>query len=588
MTRRLTLIGLTLAGAAMVLPAAAPASPPGGPGIAPVKQAEEVIVRFRSDADAQERADARRAADVERESGLPVRGLEVVDPQPGSTVREAIDALERSPDVLYAEPDVPRQAFVRPDDPLFDFQWALESTGQTVAGRGGAVDADVDASDAWEVTADADTVPVAVVDTGVDLSHPDLAPNLWRNRFEVSGNGRDDDGDGFVDDVYGWDFVGGDAQPLDEHGHGTHVAGTIGARGNDGYGVTGMAWNAAIIAVRALGADGTGTASNLLAAYRYAVRVGARVVNASLGGPGSSRAEHDVLAGASNTLFVVAAGNDAADVDSRPTYPCAYDLPNVVCVAATDRNDRLADFSNRGATAVDLAAPGVDVASTWPGGRHVLLSGTSMATPHVAAAAALAFNAAPSLTAGQVAALLRSTADHLPALEGLVAGAGRLNAGRLLATAAPLLAPPAGGTDAGEPPADEPDDGPEDTTEPIAPTAPSRSVDRIPPGLALGVPRRRALDAVLRRGLGVNVRCSEACTVRLEVVADDSGPGATLGHGATRLAAARSTTVTVTPTVVGRRRLRGAVPAVRVRAVARDAAGNPRTRLSRRVDIARR
>ncbi len=214
-------------------------------------------------------------------------------------------------------------------------------------------------------------VTVAVVDTGVAYDHPELAPNMWVNPGETGGgretNGVDDDGNGFVDDWRGWDFVGEDNDPRDYNGHGTHVAGTIGARGNNATGVVGVNWQVRILPVRVCDGTGICTLFDVARGFIYAAAMGARVVNASLGGPFSDYMG-EAIAGAPDTLFVVAAGNGSADNDdpSTPTYPCNYPYPNVICVAATDQDDRLAWFSNYGATSVDLGAPGVNILGTVP------------------------------------------------------------------------------------------------------------------------------------------------------------------------------------------------------------------------------
>ena len=337
--------------------------------------------------------------------------------------------------VVYAEPDhVVRQTAV-PNDPLLSYEWDMSA---------------IRAPEAWDVTTGSPQVTVAVVDTGIDASHPDLSPNLWTNPGESGAgrdtNGLDDDGDGLIDDVHGWDFVDGDAQPDDGNGHGTHVSGTIAARGDDGVGVAGVTWSTAIMPLRVLGDDGSGYVSDVVTAYAYAASSGARLVNASLGGGSYSRAEHDAIAAAPNTLFVVAAGNDGADDDATPEYPCDYDLANVVCVAASDRDDTLASFSNYGTTNVDLAAPGVDIASTWPGGRYALLDGTSMATPHVTGAAALVLAHDGTLGVAGLRAALLSSVHPVAALAGRVATGGRLDVAAALSVApARRPAPAAGG-----------------------------------------------------------------------------------------------------------------------------------------------
>ncbi|HEX2232432.1 MAG TPA: S8 family peptidase, partial [Thermoleophilaceae bacterium] len=364
-----------------------------------------VIVRFRPGADAGDRAGARRAASAELEDVLPVSRMQLVDPTPGTSVRSAVERLERSPAVAYAEPDLPRAALARPNDTYFDLLWGLHNTGQTVAGRAGTVDADVDGEEAWDVTTGAAGVTVAVVDSGVDAGHPDLAPNM----------------------AEGHDWVDGDADPADLNGHGTHVAGTIAARGNDGTGVAGVAWRASLVPLRVLDAEGSGYVSDVIQAYAHARDRKLRVVNASLGGDSYSQAERDTIASAPETLFVVAAGNDGADNDATGSFPCNYDLVNVVCVAATDQDDQLAGFSNRGAVTVDLAAPGVNVASTWPGADWAFLDGTSMATPHVAGAAALLWSALPSATVADVRNILLDTVEPERSLLDVTATGGRLN-----------------------------------------------------------------------------------------------------------------------------------------------------------------
>jgi len=315
--------------------------------------------------------------------------------------------------------------------------WGLANTGQAVNGHAaGTADADIDAPEAWDRNRGSASTVVAVVDSGIEFTHADLAPNLWRNPGETP-DGRDDHANGYVDDINGWDFVDGDALPADANGHGTHVAGTIAASGNDGVGVTGVTWRAGLMALRALDATGSGYTSDLVRAYAYAARNGARIVNASLGGSSYSKSEYDAIRAAKDVLFVVAAGNSGTDNDTNPSYPCAYDLPNVLCVAASDRDDALAPFSNYGLGSVDLAAPGVGILSTWLSGAYRTLSGTSMATPHVAGAAALVLAANPQLTTGQLRQTLVQTVDPILALEHRVASGGRLDVARAVAATVP-------------------------------------------------------------------------------------------------------------------------------------------------------
>jgi thermitase len=329
----------------------------------PTRVPGELLVRFAEGVSAANRGAVRSGVGAKLERKLPVRGLELVKVDGG--VNRAAEALERRPEVLYAEPNYVYSLTSTPDDPKLPELWGLHNTGQVVKGQVGNAGADIDALKAWNnATGDA-SVTVAVVDTGIAYNHPDLADNAWTNPGETA-NGIDDDGNGYVDDVRGWDWSAGDNDPQDPHGHGTHVAGIIGAAGNDGHGVTGVAWDVSLMPLRVLAADGSGTLADIVDGFAYAAAEGADIVNASLGGPEYSRAMEDVVAGSRQTLFVVAAGNSAEDTDTRPTYPCSLPAPNLLCVAATDNQDRLAGFSNYGAESVDLAAPGVGIVSTVP------------------------------------------------------------------------------------------------------------------------------------------------------------------------------------------------------------------------------
>jgi subtilisin family serine protease len=557
MSRSRTAIA-ALCALALCAPAGARAAEPGGPTVSGSLSVTRVLVRFASDASPAQRAEMRARADVERDATLAVRGLELVDPEPGVSVGTAVADLERMDGVLYAEPDRVLHQGATPDDPLLSFEWGLTA---------------IRALDAWDVTTGSPQVTVAVVDTGIDASHPDLGPNLWTNPGE-SGDGRetnglDDDGDGRIDDIHGWDFVDRDAQPQDGNGHGTHVSGTIAARGDNGIGVAGVTWNTTIMPLRVLGNDGSGYVSDVVTAYAYAARSGARVVNASLGGDSYSRAEHDAIAAAPNTLFVVAAGNDGADDDATPEYPCDYELANVVCVAASDRADALASFSNYGATNVDLAAPGVDIASTWPGGRYVLLDGTSMATPHVSGAAALLLARDGGLTIDGLRAALLSSAHPVPALAGRVATGGRLDVAAALSVAP---APP-------EPPATPP-------AVPVSaveePGSAASAADHTAPGVSLRIDRG-TLRTVRVRGLRLALGTSEACRASVDVRVDARTArrlhlsSRTIARASIRLAAAGRRAITVRISARARRTLPRATRVRMVaRAVAVDAAGNRR------------
>lgn len=288
----------------------------------------------------------------------------------------------------------------------------------------------IDAETVWAINKGSKSVVVGDIDTGADYNHPDLINNIWRNPAEVPGNGLDDDRNGFVDDVVGWDFRDKDARPFDDNGHGSHTSGTIAATGGNGVGISGVAQNASIMVLRFLGgANGSGTSEDAIACIEYATANGAHLTSNSWGGGGRSQALFDAIAEANQKgiLFVAAAGNSRNDNDRAPSYPASYELDNVLAVAATDSADTLASFSNFGKTSVDLAAPGVDILSTIPGNGYKKFSGTSMATPHVAGAAALLLSAYPSLKAKAIIELLENSVDKLSQLQGQVATGGRLN-----------------------------------------------------------------------------------------------------------------------------------------------------------------
>jgi thermitase len=341
----------------------------------------ELLVGFRRTAEAVERSAARRGAGVKVRRALRVEGVQLVKVGRGGSTQDAIERLEADPAVLYAEPNrVRRLSATVPDDAAFDRLWGLHNTGQSVDGIEGLLDSDIDAPEAWDISTGGDTL-VAVVDEGIAYDHPDLSPNMWSNPGEIPANSVDDDGNGYVDDVHGIDTADGDSDPRDFGGHGTHVAGTIAAAGDNGIGIAGVSWEAQVMAVRALGPDG-GTDASVAEAFDYAGDMGARVVNASLGGTGESQTLQQPITDHPNTLFVVAAGNGGDDGvgddndGEAPEYPCAYDDANLICVAATDESDGLADFSNFGATTVDLGAPGTNVLSAAPDRGKVVFGET--------------------------------------------------------------------------------------------------------------------------------------------------------------------------------------------------------------------
>jgi subtilisin family serine protease len=395
----------------------------------------DIIVQREPGLNVVERAELREDAGVELVQTLPLARTEVVEPTDGD-VAEALAELNADEDVVYAEPDRRvRVAVAAPNDDYWPWLWGLWS----------ANDADIDVLEAWDRSFGAG-VTVAVVDTGINAAHTDLAGQLAGNPGEQGDgretNGVDDDGNGLRDDHTGWDFVSDDSTPddghfeLDQHGvaqlvgHGTHVSGTIAALGANDTGIVGVAPEAKVLPLRALDNEGSGYMSWIAAALDYAGDLGVPVVNASLGGP-YSHAVRTAIASHPETLYVIAAGNDGENADTYAgAYPCALTLANVLCVGATTPSDQRAWFSNYGTKSVDLGAPGTAIWSTSNASANAYrsLQGTSMATPHVAGAAALAKAAVPSATAAQLKWALMSSVDAKPALAGTSITGGRLNA----------------------------------------------------------------------------------------------------------------------------------------------------------------
>ncbi|MFA6055175.1 MAG: S8 family serine peptidase [Thermodesulfovibrionales bacterium] len=418
----------------------------------------ELLVKFKSGTAKASAQKAHQAvgASVIRKSTL-VQNVERVKLPQGLSVKDAIVRYMSNPDVEYASPNFIRKVAsteVMPNDDFFGDQWALRNTGQYAYGTAGA---DIEATQAWRVSTGNYDIVIAVLDTGVDYNHNDLSSNMWRNASECDGvSGVDDDHNGFVDDCKGWDFVTcekwddtgcvlpvtGDNDPMDEFGHGTHVAGIIGAVGNNQTGITGVMWRTHMMPVRILNQNGEGDDLDIAEGIKYAVNMGAKAINASWGGFGSTPVLQDAVeyANSHGVLFIAAAGNESNNNDLNPFYPASYPFGNIISVAATDQNDLRVPFSNFGYTSVDVAAPGTYIISTVPAwldnGYSYLeqFSGTSMAAPHVTGLAGLLYSYYTNFNSAQIRNMILYYVDILPSLDGWIATRGRINAFRAMSS----------------------------------------------------------------------------------------------------------------------------------------------------------
>jgi subtilisin family serine protease len=390
----------------------------------------ELLIKFRSSSPAAERANVRANLGAQRQRQFK-SGAEQWKLPTGLSTAQAIARQRGNPHIEYIEPNYIVRADRAPDDPDYPPQWGLHNTGQS----GGTPGADISAEAAWEITTGSRAVVVAVLDTGVAYLHADLWENIFVNANEIPGNGVDDDGNGYVDDVHGWNFVYDNNNPFDDSSHGTHVAGIIGATGNNGIGIAGVAWEVSILPIKFLDEQGYGSTADAVASIEYATMMGADITNNSWGGyAGFSGALLDAIdaAAAQEVLFVASAGNYNGDIDTLHHYPASFPSPGIIAVTATSQADLLWGGANYGPSSVDLAAPGVGILSTVPNGYR-LENGSSMAAPHVAGAAALVRALAPGIGVVELKQLLLDSVDPLPDLAGKVLSGGRLNVHRALA-----------------------------------------------------------------------------------------------------------------------------------------------------------
>jgi subtilisin family serine protease len=402
----------------------------------------EVLVKFRSGVsqEAIELINARFHDRVEdRIESEP--GLESIDDLDNADAAAIVAEYSRLPEVEYAEPNFEIEMDsldgplvpVLPHDPQFNSQWALANSGQ----RGGKEGADISATLAWATTTGSDKVVVAVLDSGVDYTHEDLASNMWVRPAGLAPY-RDNEL-GIVDDQNGFNAVDNASDPMDENGHGTHCAGIIGAEGENNLGIAGVNWKVQIMPLKFMNAGGFGSTKDAIEAINYVIErkkagVNVRIISASWGSTQKSRALEEVIRKAyeNDILFVAAAGNSSVNNDRSPHYPSSYNVPNVISVAALDRHDALASFSNYGAKSVAVAAPGVDILSTWLGNAYEEKSGTSMATPVVSGIAALVLSEHPRMSVDDLRKRLLAASDPIVALKGKTVTGGRINAAKAL------------------------------------------------------------------------------------------------------------------------------------------------------------
>jgi subtilisin family serine protease len=428
----------------------------------------ELLVKFKQNVGPAASMQTHRTIGARVLRSLPVANVQHVKLPQGVSVKQAITQYMQDANVEYAEPNYLR--FARdtvPNDTFFGQQWALRNLGAFANGTPGA---DIKASKAWDLSTGDNSVIIAVIDTGIDYSHPDLVNNIWTNPGEPScSGGTDNDKDGFIGDCRGWNFAYNNNDPADDIGHGTHVAGIIGAIGNNGLGIAGVMWNVKLIALKFIGIFGPqicgegndfcGSVADEITAIDYAIKKGAKVINASYGSNQFSQSEFSEISAANDAgvLFIAAADESlsgGANSDVSPDFPATYKLPNIIAVAATDQNDRKAAFSNYGPNSIHVGAPGVYILSTLPPtgvassflslcsgapfAGYDFCSGTSMATPHVVGIAGLLYSYYTNFIYSQIRATVLRYVDVLPSLQGLVITSGRVDAYKSLSS---LLTP---------------------------------------------------------------------------------------------------------------------------------------------------
>ncbi|MBC9784485.1 S8 family serine peptidase [Heliobacterium chlorum] len=403
---------------------------------------DELIVKYKPGVDQNK---IRKVYSLKSTKKFNSIGSELVKLPKGTSVSTMMQKMKKDPTILSVQPNYKYRLTDIPNDAYFSELWGLNNTGQPILGNLGAPDVDINAPEAWNITKGSPSVVAAVIDTGIDFSHPDLQQAAWVNPGEIPGDGIDNDQNGYVDDVNGWDFYYNDNTLFhpndggysDSDYHGTHVAGTIAAASNNEIGVAGIAPNVKIMSLKFIGPDGFGSTSNAISAIEYAKQMGATLANNSWGGGGYDPALKEAI-DSFGKLFVCAAGNDGKNTDLSPTYPACYDSSNIISVAALTNWGWLAGFSNYGVNTVDVAAPGHLIKSTLPGNSYDYYSGTSMATPHVTGTAALLYSQNPGLSATDVINRLKNTGTPLGSLQGYVGSGRMINAYNALTNSGPI------------------------------------------------------------------------------------------------------------------------------------------------------
>ncbi|NJD69893.1 MAG: choice-of-anchor D domain-containing protein, partial [candidate division NC10 bacterium] len=404
---------------------------------------DELLVRFKEGVSLRDMASGHALVGAQEVKRFDiVKNLVHVRLPHGRNVKEAIELYKQHPNVLYAEPNYLLEALTVPNDPRLGELWGLHNTGQS----GGTSDADIDAPEAWDLATGSGSVVAAVIDSGIDYNHQDLSANMFRNTADCNTNGVDDDSNGFIDDCYGIDTANNDTDPMDDNSHGTHVAGTIGAVGNNSIGVVGVNWTTRLMACKFLDAAGSGYTSGAITCLDYVKTMKDRGVNIvatsnSWGGGEFSQSLLDAIEAhrQRGILFIAAAGNDAHDNDTALSYPASYYLPNIISVASTTRTDALSSFSNSGRRTVHLGAPGSAILSTTPGNTYSTFSGTSMATPHVTGLATLLKAQDSGRDWRTIKNLILAGGDTISSLTGTTITQKRLNARGALACSNPTV-----------------------------------------------------------------------------------------------------------------------------------------------------